>query len=100
MAVWISKTLSRPDQLNALNLMFLNLHKSGFTIAQIFFGTWLFPLGYLVYKSGFLPKWLGILLMVDCVGCLIWFFQLFPFTRLGQYYLSGAGDRHYRRNSR
>jgi hypothetical protein len=67
----------QPDQLNALNLLFLNLHKSGFTIAQIFYGTWLFPLGYLVYKSNFLPKWLGILLMADCAGCLIWFFQFF-----------------------
>lgn len=67
----------QPDQLNALNLLFLNLHKSGFTIAQIFYGTWLFPLGLLVYRSGFLPKWLGILLMADCAGCLIWFFQFF-----------------------
>lgn len=69
----------QPEQLDALNLLFFNLHKSGFTIAQIFFGTWLFPLGYLVYKSGFLPKWLGLLLMADCVGCLIWFFQFFLF---------------------
>lgn len=67
----------RPDQLDALNLLFLNLHKSGFTIAQIFYGTWLFPLGYLVYKSGFLPKWLGILLMADFAGVMIWFFQFF-----------------------
>jgi hypothetical protein len=67
----------QPDQLNALNLLFLNLHKSGFTIAQIFYGAWLFPLGYLVYKSGFLPKWLGILLMTDFVGVMIWFFQFF-----------------------
>lgn len=66
-----------PNQMEALNLLFFNLHKSGFTIAQIFFGTWLFPLGYLVYKSGFLPKWLGILLIADCAGCLIWFFQFF-----------------------
>lgn len=66
-----------PDQRNALNLLFLNLHKSGFVIAQIFYGTWLLPLGYLVYKSGFLPKWLGILLMADCAGVLIWFFQFF-----------------------
>jgi hypothetical protein len=64
-------------QLDALNLLFLNLHRSGFTIAQLFFGTWLFPLGYLVYRSDFLPKWLGVLLMADCVGCLIWFFQYF-----------------------
>lgn len=67
----------QPEQLDALNLLFLNLHKSGFVIAQIFYGTWLFPLGLLVYKSGFLPKWLGVLLMVDCIGVLIWFFQFF-----------------------
>jgi hypothetical protein len=71
-----------PSQLDALSLLFLNLHRSGFTIAQLFFGTWLFPLGYLVYRSGFLPKWLGILLMADCVGCLIWFFQYFLLPEL------------------
>lgn len=67
----------QPGQLDNINLLFLNLYKSGFTIAQIFFGAWLLPLGYLVYKSGFLPKWLGILLMADCAGCLLWFFQFF-----------------------
>jgi hypothetical protein len=67
----------QPDQLNTLNLLFLNFHKSGFIIAQIFYGTWLFPLGYLVYKSGFLPKWLGILLMADFISVMIWFFQFF-----------------------
>lgn len=67
----------QPDQLDALNLLFLGLHKSGFTIAQIFYGTWLLPLGYLVYKSGFLPKWLGILLIADSFGVMIWFFQYF-----------------------
>ena len=39
--------------------------------------SWLFPLGYLVYKSGFLPKWLGILLIADFIGIMIWFFQFF-----------------------
>ena len=67
----------QPGQIDALNLLFLNLHKSGFTIAQIFFGTWLLPLGFLVYKSGFLPKWLGILLIADFFGVMIWFFQYF-----------------------
>ena len=66
-----------PDQLDALNLLFFNLHKSGFTMAQIFYGLWLFPLGLLVYRSGFLPRWLGILLMADCIGVLITFFQFF-----------------------
>jgi hypothetical protein len=67
----------QPGQLDALNLLFLNLHKSGFVVAQIFYGTWLLPLGYLVYKSGFLPKWLGILLIADFFGVMIWFFQYF-----------------------
>ncbi len=67
------------DQLQALAMLFLNLYKNGFMIAQVFYGTWLFPLGYLVFKSGFLPRILGILLMVDCFGILIWFFQFFLF---------------------
>ena len=66
-----------PEQLAALNLLFFNLHKSGFTMAQIFYGLWLFPLGLLVYRSGFLPKWLGVLLIADCAGVLIGFFQFF-----------------------
>jgi hypothetical protein len=67
------------DQLQALAMLFLNLHKNGFIIAQVFYGAWLFPLGYLVFKSGFLPRILGILLMIDCFGVLIWFFQFFLF---------------------
>lgn len=67
----------QPSQIEAINLLFLNLHKSGFMIAQIFFGIWLLPLGYLVYKSEYLPKWLGVLLMADFVSVMIWFFQFF-----------------------
>ncbi len=51
------------DQLQALVLLFLNVHESGVNIAQIFWGLWLFPMGYLVFKSRFLPRFLGILLM-------------------------------------
>lgn len=67
----------QPDQLNTLNLLFYNLHKNGFMIAQIFYGTLLLPLGLLVYKSGFLPKGLGVLLMADFVSVMIWFSQFF-----------------------
>ena len=67
------------DHLQALATLFLNLYKNGFMISQIFFGTWLLPLGYLVYKSGFLPRILGILLVIDCFAILIWFFQFFLF---------------------
>lgn len=37
-------------------------------VAQIFWGLWLFPFGYLVYKSGFIPKILGIFLMLGCAS--------------------------------
>ena len=67
------------DQLQALAMLFLYLYKNGFMIAQIFYGAWLFPLGYLVFKSGFLPKILGIVLMVHCVTWLMTSLQFFLF---------------------
>ena len=67
----------QPDQLQAQAMLFINLRKNGAIIAQIPYGIWLFPLGYLVFKSGFLPKILGILLIVDCFGLLICVFQFF-----------------------
>jgi hypothetical protein len=67
-------------QLQALAALFLDIYQQGFSIAHIFWGLWLFPLGYLVFKSGFLPKVIGILLLVAGVGYLVDFalFFLFP----------------------
>ncbi|MGZ8563059.1 MAG: DUF4386 domain-containing protein [Candidatus Limnocylindria bacterium] len=62
-------------QLEGLAYLSINTYKVGFVTAQLFFGTWLFPLGYLVYKSRFLPRFLGILLLLDGVAVLIWFLQ-------------------------
>jgi uncharacterized protein DUF4386 len=67
------------DQLQSLAMFFLNLQHNGNWIAQIFFGAWLFPLGYLVYKSGFLPRILGIVMMVHFVGWTITSLQFFLF---------------------
>ncbi len=53
-------------QRDALAMLFLNLHGHGFDVAGIFWGLWLFPLGLLVYRSGFLPRILGVVLMVNC----------------------------------
>jgi hypothetical protein len=64
-------------QLQAMAMSSLNSYTSGFIIAQIFFSAWLLPLGYLVYKSRFLPKFLGILLILDFFGNLSWFLQFF-----------------------
>ena len=55
----------QPDQLHALAAFFFGLYKTGFVITQVPYGVWLFPLGYLVLKSKFLPKILGILLIAD-----------------------------------
>lgn len=58
-------------QREALAMLFLNLHSHGIGIAAIFWGLWLFPLGLLVYRSGFLPRILGVLLMANCFYFLI-----------------------------
>jgi len=68
------------DQLQALSMLSLYIYKNGFWgIAQIFFSAWLFPLGYLVFKSGFLPRILGVVLMVECFCWLMYPIQFFFF---------------------
>ncbi len=52
-------------QLDALAMVFLRLHGNGLVVAQIFWGLWLFPFGVLVYRSGFLPRILGVLLIIN-----------------------------------
>jgi hypothetical protein len=53
-----------PDQIHALVMLFLNAHETMVLIWGLFFSLHLFVFGYLVYKSGYLPKVLGILLLV------------------------------------
>jgi len=62
-------------QLEGLAYLSINVYKLGFVTAQLFFATWLFPLGYLVYKSGFLPRFLGVLLVLDGIAVMVWFLQ-------------------------
>jgi hypothetical protein len=59
--------------------LFLRLHGHGNLIGVIFWGLWLFPLGLLVYRSGFFPRALGVLLMIGCFGWLVLFVQRFAF---------------------
>jgi hypothetical protein len=54
-------------QLDALTLGFLGLRSQGIHVATIYWGLWLLPLGILVYKSGFLPRVLGVLVLI--AGC-------------------------------
>lgn len=58
-------------QLDALGYLFLRLHAEGGDIAQIFWGLWLFPFGVLVMRSGFMPRALGFLLILNCFAYVI-----------------------------
>ncbi|TDC42706.1 DUF4386 domain-containing protein [Micromonospora sp. KC213] len=53
---------------DALLLLLFDLRHHGSLIAQIFFGLWLLPMGYLAYVSGMFPRALGVFLGVACVG--------------------------------
>ena len=58
-------------QLQALALVLLDLHSEGLDVASIFWGLWLFPLAILVYRSGFIPRILGVLLAVNGFAYLV-----------------------------
>ena len=70
-------------QLQAFVPLMLNLHRMGISIAGVFWGLWLFPMGYLVFKAGFLPRILGILLIIGCFGYLVDSFAAFLFPSFG-----------------
>ena len=63
-------TLEKPQR-DALAYLFIRLHSQGEFMNEIFWGLWLFPFGLLVYRSGFLPRFLGVWLILACCGWLI-----------------------------
>ncbi|HSC06981.1 MAG TPA: DUF4386 domain-containing protein [Steroidobacteraceae bacterium] len=78
------------DQLNAAVMLSLARYDSGVLVAKIFWGLWLLPLGYLVFRSDLLPKVLGILLMLGCFGYLVdvfgaTLFSEYPATNLARF---------------
>ncbi len=64
------------SELESEVMFYLKRYFNGHLIAQIFWALWLFPLGYMVYKSGYIPRILGVFLMIGCLGYLIEFFGL------------------------
>jgi hypothetical protein len=58
-------------ELDALAYVFVQLHGHGIAVASIFWGVWLFPFGLLVIRSGFVPQWLGVLLIIAGSGYLV-----------------------------
>ncbi|MFL5586973.1 MAG: DUF4386 domain-containing protein [Ktedonobacteraceae bacterium] len=69
---------------NALVLLLLDTQHYGIFIAQIFFGLWLVPLGYLAYRSGWFPRALGVLLIVGGACYLVDLLALFLVPDFGQ----------------
>ena len=73
-------TVFDSNQLNALALLSIKLHGAGYNISLLFFGVHLIFLGYLIYKSGFFPGVLGVLLIIGGIcynaNSFTWF--LFP----------------------
>ena len=59
------------DQLHDLVLLFRDMREHGVFIAQVFWGLWLFPMGYLVFRSGYIPRILGVLLIIGGLGYLM-----------------------------
>jgi len=59
------------EELQSQVMFSLHQYNDGILLATVFWGLWLFPLGLLVYRSGFMPKFLGVLLMLGCIGYLV-----------------------------
>jgi Domain of unknown function (DUF4386) len=59
------------NQLQAQAMLFLDMRENGILFALVFWGLWLLPLGLLVFRSGFLPKLLGVLLVISGAGYVI-----------------------------
>ncbi|MBU2677722.1 MAG: DUF4386 domain-containing protein [Gammaproteobacteria bacterium] len=71
-------TIFTTDQEQAMATLFFELHDYGIIIAQIFWGLWLAPLGYLIFRSGYIPKFLGVLMVIACCGYVLdTFFAIF-----------------------
>ena len=80
------------DQLQALAYLLLRLHDQGLLIAHIFFGLWLLPMGYLVFKSGFIPKIVGVLLVIAGVGYVVQSFAAFLGYNVNIILFTGLGE--------
>jgi len=57
-------------QRDALVMLFIKLHHHGVLANEIFWGLWLFPMGMLIYRSGFMPRFLGVWLIINGVAYL------------------------------
>jgi hypothetical protein len=93
----VLKTLATAEAQN-LAFVFIKIHGYGIMTLEIFFGLWLFPFAMLVYKSGFMPKVLGVLLFLAGIGYTVDSLTFLlapafrPYTMIPAFTLSGLGE--------
>jgi len=91
------KTATLPQQ-QEVSQLFLKIRGYGLMTVEIFWGLWLIPFGLLVYKSVFIPRVLGVLLILAGIGYTVdsLTFILFPtfrvFTQPAAFLFSGLGE--------
>lgn len=78
----------KPAQLQSLVMAFLKMYNYGNVVIGIFWGLWLIPFGQLVYKSGFIPKIFGILLIIGGSAYVV---DAFTFVLVPDYHYSVTG---------
>jgi hypothetical protein len=82
-----------PEQLQALALVFLKLNGQAYDIGLVFFGFWCVLIGYLIFRSTFLPRIIGVLEVLAGLGYLTLLWQplahyLYPYNLA----LAGPGE--------
>ena len=75
--------LLEPEELQNLGWLFIKIHGYGITVLEIFWGLWLMPLALLIYKSGFIPRIVGVLGFITGIAYITdsFTFLLFPAYR-------------------
>jgi hypothetical protein len=86
------KQLFTPDQLRERVMLLMEAYNNKVFVSEIFWGLWLLPFGYLVFKSDFLPKVFGIFLMLGCFSYLIGYFAqiIFPHATIPSFIMLPA----------
>ncbi|MCB8976189.1 MAG: DUF4386 domain-containing protein [Ardenticatenaceae bacterium] len=79
----ITSTVVSPEQIGNWVLFFHSLHETGIFIAEIFWGLWLIPMGWLIIKSELVPKLLGYALLIVALSYVADFFMGMLLPQLG-----------------
>jgi hypothetical protein len=85
-----SSSVFKVEQLQALAYMFLKLYSLAYGIALVFFGFYCLLIGYLIFKSTFLPRILGVLMALAGLGWLTFLSPSFGAKYLNPYIMATA----------